>query len=321
MSETDRFDRMIRWYPPTWRSRYGDEMTALLEDIHGMNDVPFRERVAIAKAGSIERAREAGLVGDSSGPRERVRGGTLLVLCAWSLFAVAAAIFAKFSEDWKAATPVTHRWLPSGGLHAALWGAEVGVVVVLVAAMVVLPSLIRLIWGGGWTLVRRPILRAIFAGAIASAVIVGISVWAHFLSYHDRNGGSWPYGVAVLIGGLAIAIAIAVVTTAAVSVARRIDLSQRILRLLGAMAIALTLVMAVIIVGTVLWWAALAAYAPTVLGSGIGNGVVWFSDTLPPTLVVAGVLMAVGLLVASLGTVRVAQALGSDLTSGDRVPQ
>ena len=55
MSSADRFERLIRWYPPTWRARYGAEFVALLEDTHGMSDVPWRERLAIAKSGSVER--------------------------------------------------------------------------------------------------------------------------------------------------------------------------------------------------------------------------------------------------------------------------
>jgi len=83
MSRADRFERLIRWYPPTWRARYGVEFVALLEDTHGQGDVPWRERLAIAKSGSVERARSAGLLGDSAGPDERIRAGSLLILCAW----------------------------------------------------------------------------------------------------------------------------------------------------------------------------------------------------------------------------------------------
>jgi hypothetical protein len=98
----DRFERMIRWYPTQWRARYGDEMAALLEDTHGMSAVPLRDRISLAKSGSMERAREAGLIGDSSEPDERIRTGSLLVLCGWALFMVAGAIFAKFTEHWDA---------------------------------------------------------------------------------------------------------------------------------------------------------------------------------------------------------------------------
>gem|GEM_PF-6130357 len=30
---TSPFERFLRWYPESWRARYGDELTALLEDI------------------------------------------------------------------------------------------------------------------------------------------------------------------------------------------------------------------------------------------------------------------------------------------------
>ena len=64
------FERVLRWYPPAWRSRYGDEMAALLEDTYvSASDVPLGERVALATSGLAERVREADLVGSTGGAR------------------------------------------------------------------------------------------------------------------------------------------------------------------------------------------------------------------------------------------------------------
>jgi hypothetical protein len=63
--------------------------------------------------------------------------------------------------------------------------------------------------------------------------------------------------------------------------------------------------MAVITTGTIVWWGAMATYAPKFLGNGIGNGFVGTSGTAPPTMVASGVLMLIGLAVAALGTTRV----------------
>ena len=51
MNSYDRFDKLMRWYPPAWRDRYGEEMTALLGDLHGMSRMSLRSRLSVAKAG------------------------------------------------------------------------------------------------------------------------------------------------------------------------------------------------------------------------------------------------------------------------------
>ena len=67
MTHLDRFEREIRWYPTAWRARYGREMADLLEDTHGMSEVPLRVRLGLVRAGIYERARAGGLVGNSLG--------------------------------------------------------------------------------------------------------------------------------------------------------------------------------------------------------------------------------------------------------------
>ncbi len=309
---------MLGWYPPSWRARYGDEMIALLEDTHGTSDVPFRDRLSIAKAGVGERARLAGVLGDSTGPNERLRAGALLVLCAWSMFIVAGSIFAKFSEGWRLVTPIADRGLSNDAYSAVVWGSAVGVAIVVAAAFVIIPGFIRLVRKAGWAPIRSPMLRAMVVGAAAVALTAGLIVWAHHLSYHDRNGGLVIYGWFFLLCCLAIVAAIATSTAAAVSVTRRLDLSQRTLRALGAMAVGLTLIMTVIVAGTLTWWAAIATDAPRVLRNGIGNGVLVTSDILPSTLVIVGVFMLIGLGIAALGAVRVTESLRSSISSHRR---
>jgi hypothetical protein len=90
-------------------------------------------------------------------------------------------------------------------------------------------------------------------------------------------------------------------------VARRLDLSQRGLRALGGLAIALTVIMVVIMAGTLAWWGSMAAYAPGFLG----NGALATSNVLPPAMIVAGILMLLGVATAATGAVRVARSIGN----------
>jgi len=306
MTGTDRFARMLRWYPPAWRSRYGEEMLALLEDTHEMGRMSWPERSSIAKAGMIERLRSAGLGGDSLGPNERLRAGSLLVLCAWGMFTVAGAIFAKFTDNWDAVIPQGDRRLSSVSYDAVRVAAMAGAIIVLLAGLVVLPALVRLIRREGRDFLSGWVPPAAWLATATVGLTVGFVVWAHHLSYHDRNGGLWPYQMAFVVWSVLIVASIAACTAVAVSVGRRLTLSSRALRVLGVAAIVLSATMAAIMVGMLTWWAAMASGAPGFLG----NGVLATSNVLPLPLVLAGVLMFAGLATAVAGTQRVGQGLG-----------
>ena len=311
MSGDDRLVRLLRWYPPSRRARYGDEMTALVEDTHDTGDVPFRQRVAIAWAGTVERARAAGVLGDSAGPNERVRAGSLLILCAWALFIVAGSIFAKFTDNWFGMTPSMHRGIPDASYTAVQWAGGVGVLQVLVAAAIVVPAFVRLLRQGGWNSLRGPVMRAGAVGAGAIGLTAVLVVWAHHLSSYERNGGLLAYGIVFVAWGFTVVAAVAVSTGAAVAVGRRLDLSRRTLRVLGSLALVLAVTMAVVMTGVLVWWSSVATNAPWVMRRGIGNGLPVTSSTVPPTLVLVGVLMLVGLAVAAAGAIRLAPALRS----------
>jgi hypothetical protein len=305
MKETNRYDRILRWYPANWRGRYGQGLAALLEDTYGENPVPLRIRASLARAGALERAREVGVLGETTSSNDRLRAGSLLVLCGWSLFVVAGAVFAKFIEHWNVATPVAHRTVPSIGVTAVQWAGVVGAIVVLVAAALVVPVVIHLVRAQGWSSIRQPVLRGALTLGAATASTAGLALWAQHLNFHQRNGGMVPYGVGVLFTGFVILVAIATVTSTVITVTRRLDLSRRTLRLLSSMALGLTSLMGVIAAGVALWWASEAIYAPHVLANSIGNGIIATSNALPPALDVAGLLMLLGLSSALVGSLRV----------------
>ena len=139
MSRDD--EHLLRWYPAGWRARYGDEMAALLHDTYGAaGSIPLRARLGLMWAGLEERAREAGLVGPAGGPGGRVRGGSLLVLCAFALFVAGGAMFAKFTDQWSGATPRNDLTLPTAGFDIVVVAAVVAGALVLLAAEFVVPA-------------------------------------------------------------------------------------------------------------------------------------------------------------------------------------
>ncbi len=309
MSE-DRYERFIRWYPREWRARYGGEMTALLEDTYATaGDVPVRSRLGLVRRGLAERARTAGFIGSAPEPTQELRTGAVLVLCGWPLFLIAGAVFAKFADNWWIRTPAVERLPASASFNAVAVLGVLGCTLVSVAALAAVPSFVRLVRAGRWDTVRRPVRRAGLAAVLAALLLGGGLAWAHHLSRHDRNGGLAVYSAAFIVIGLAAFVAVVLAAAAAVAVACRIDPPTRVLRRLGVMALVLSVVMTLLFAGFVTWWATEAAYAPTVLLNGIGNGFPFTSGTVPPTLLVAGLLMLLGLAFAVGGSFRITRGL------------
>ncbi len=304
MSEPNRFEKMIRWYPVSWRSRYGEELTTLLHDVHGSGKVPFSVRLSLLRRGSIERARASGLLENSFVGLNRTRAGSLLVLWGWVLFMVAGAIVAKFGEHWQSAVPAARRSLPLVAFGLVQVAGGLGGLLVLLAAALALPGFVALLRAGKWSEIRRPVLRSLLAGATAVVATIAIVIWSHHLNPSQRNGGFVSHGLVFIAWSLTLVAALVVAAAAATAVARRVSLSRRVLRLCGSMATALTLLMLGVVVGTIIWWSVMAEDAPGFLG----NGLLATSNVLPLPLVFAVALMIVGLTVAAIGSIRIAQS-------------
>ena len=302
------FDHLLRWYPSRWRARYGEELAALLEDTYSTaSEVPRRQRLAFVRAGLAERARDAGLVGSSHGTGERLRGGSLLILCGWALFMAAGAAFGKLSDNWLDGTPVSGRWLANAAYDAVVVAGTAGCVVVVAAALAVVPAFVRLVRRGGWQEVGGAIWRAGLVAALAAGLFGGTVAWARRLSTPARNGGNHLYGALFVALGVGALVALGCATAAAVHVARRLDLSTPTLRSLGALALGVTSLMLVVFAGFVTWWVSEVLHAPGVLQSSIGNGLPFTSTLVPPSLLASGLLIVGGLALAICGALRIAR--------------
>jgi len=295
--------RLLRLYPADWRARYGEELTALVVET-SCGGVPWRVRADVSLAAARERLRSAGLSGDAP-PGERVRGGALLALCAWALFVVAGAGVQKLSEHWQAATPAGSRGVPSAAFTALVAGAAVGTALVLAGIAAATPSLVRLVRGGGWPLVRRKVVVAAALTALAAAATVGIVVWARHLDAARRDGRDAAYAGAVAAWALLLVCSLAAWTAAAVATARRLELSPRTLRLEALLAAGVAAAMAAMTAATAVWWAALATSAPWFLaGRPPGEP----GSPLAPSLLAAGVVMLAATALGAAGAARALRA-------------
>ncbi len=303
MNDGRSLDRLLRWYPPSWRARYGHELEALIVESTGGGRVPLRMRFDIAWSGLRERLRASGLTGDGVPPDERSRAGTLLVLCAWMAFVVAGVGVQKLSEHWQDATPRSQQALPADAFAVLAGAAAIGSALVVLGIVCAVPALLAFVRTGGWREIRGVILRAVAATALAVASTAALVVWAHRLPVRARAGHDLAYVAGFCAWSLVMLVFIASWTVAAVSTARRLDLSERLLRFEARLAAGVCTTMAVMTVATAVWWAALADAAPWFFA---GRQVGATASALVPQLAVALLLM---LTATSLGTAGAVRAL------------
>jgi hypothetical protein len=303
VSQSKRIEGRLHWYPRKWREKYGAGMVALLEDTYGDTRLPMAVRFSLMRRGTHERIREGGFIGAATA-WERRRSAWQWILAGWTAFMLAGAIVAKFTDNWVTLSSALDRTSAHLGYGLVQWSGTVGMLVVVAAALIVLPSLARLVRDGGWDQVGRPVLRALVVVALAIVATGGIVFWANHLSFHQRNGGLAIYQVIVTGWSLLLGVSLVVASASAISVSRRVELSLRQARWLSAMLAVLTALMVAIVVGLVIWWRVEALHAPTFMRNAIGNGIMATSSTFPPALVLAFVLMIVGLAMAMTGVTR-----------------
>jgi hypothetical protein len=236
-------------YPPSFRRRYGDELTGLVADGHA----GWRDTVDLVRG-----AGHAWVSPVFGGPpaqarRARLQATTVTVLAAWCASLVAGAGFAKSVDDPR---------LP--GLHGAAWAAyTTGSAALQVLAAVVLASGFAV-----WLLVvvpagrahRRDVLVPALAPAVVAALWLGVTGLVALFAHHVVRRGNvaltWPRGavvLAVLVAYAAVTLACVVgcATGAAVAL-RRAELSAprlartAVVAVLAALGVAVEAVAAVV---------------------------------------------------------------------------
>ena len=218
-------------YPRRWRDRYGDELLALLE----AEQLTWRVRTNVVAAALRERARV-------SGPPQ------LRVLWAWSLFVVGGMAFQKTSEHWQAVVPAGARALPTVAFDVVQAAAVIGSAAVLAGVALALPALLRDLRSGGWSTLRRPILIASTATAVAAAALFAVAL------DHDL--------IAVSVFVVFALVSLFAWTHAAVLAARR----QPQVPAHTYLALTVVATMVVMTIAAAFWFAAVNVHAPSFVG-------------------------------------------------------
>ena len=83
----------------------------------------------------------------------------------------------------------------------------------------------------------------------------------------------------------------------------RLRFSPRVTRILGALAVAMTMALVVIFAGALTWWISTALHAPWFFGSLVPRSP---TSPAPLAMIVLGLMMLSGLVLAGIGALRIA---------------
>ncbi|MGB8196466.1 MAG: hypothetical protein WCF25_05615 [Acidimicrobiales bacterium] len=295
-------DRVLRWYPTRWRSRYEEEFLAYLDDRYGQSRLPRSARFSIAFAGVRERGRESGLIGDRVPAATQRKTGALVVLVAWSIMIIGGAVLQKSSEHFNSSLPTHSQFFARLAFDTTAAAGIVGCLFVLAGAAAAIPAFARHLRVATWSGVRRGTTVPVVATAILIAAIGGLSVWAHQLNAAQRNGSNDWYSSAFVACVFLVVVIVALWTKVLVSVAVRCDFTARELQRESFLALGVSLSTVCVLAGTLAWWIQMAQHAPWFF-DGTVYGV--SSSPWPPNLIVAGSVMVLGTVVALCGATRI----------------
>jgi len=284
-----RAARLLRWYPATWRDRYGDEFAELLIAEFAEQPTSWRRAADVARGGLLARLARAGLAGYQPESPEQVRAGLATAACAMAASgALGVAMWAQLATGWA--------WAPPAAAGPTIAMAAMSAAVLLLAALGLLAA-VSLAWSAARALARRPARRALggpllLAVAGAGALAVGghhfASAWpgsgAHPWAPHEllpagvaafgwaatlSVSAYWAHPAALAafpgpeIAWMAVSpAALAAAVAGVAGLVRRLDLSPGILRYEAWLASSAAAAMAVFLSGACCW----------VLAEGSGPG-------------------------------------------------
>jgi hypothetical protein len=103
-----RAERVLRWYPKSWRARYGDEFVELLTAEFSERPRSWRREANVAWSGIVARLTDVGLTSHTLEPSCQIRASLASLGCALAVFvALGAAMWSQLTVGWQWARPDT----------------------------------------------------------------------------------------------------------------------------------------------------------------------------------------------------------------------
>ena len=257
--------RLLRWYPRTWRERYGEELLALIQDTLDEGRPTWRLRLSVAWGGLRERVHQA------------VRAGTAAAAAAaakrtstgWLITVVAAMILGSLPWDLKAALPPARAWQKTASFDALVGAFAVTGVVVLASGLVAAPAFIAFLREGGWQQIRCRVAWAAGATVAAGGGLAGLFLAERSMSSTQVNH-SWAYGIGVVATTAALVVASGLWASAVTATAKHLKLATRA-RAAQPLLVAVTLTAAqAILPANLIWLAATQSSLPWLV-VGVAN--------------------------------------------------
>jgi hypothetical protein len=281
-----RVVRLLRWYPASWRARYGEEFAELL--LAELTEQPrsARRTANVIASGLLARCTAAGLTSHELPPAEQIQAGAATMCAAFAVFLTfGVAMLAQLATGWQWASPRSASAV--AGTVAMSAGVAVLLLITLAAAVPVAWAVAVAAIGHRDGRLARP---AGLALACAAALAIGTR---HFQNSWPGTGGTgahhhlvpaglaafgwawtlsvssfWAhpallviFPVAELIWMLLNPVAVIALVAALVTVVRRLALSGGLLRYLTQLAVAASAAAVPFLAGAASW----------VLGSGPGQ--------------------------------------------------
>ncbi|HXQ60267.1 MAG TPA: hypothetical protein VN799_09205 [Acidimicrobiales bacterium] len=201
-----RAERLMRWYPKTWRARYGDEFSELLTAELSERPRSWRRAADVAWSGVFARLTSAGLTAHSLEPHDQVRAGLATLAGALAVFLVfGTALWSQLTIGWQWAEPNTI------GTSAAMVAMSAVLLLFVVLATLALAPL-------GWSVVRR-LGRRHGGGLVRPSLLLGAGLvllvvgarhfgngWPGTGGHHWAHQGLVPGGVAAFLWALTLSI-------------------------------------------------------------------------------------------------------------------
>jgi hypothetical protein len=274
-----RAERLLRWYPKSWRARYGEEFVELLAAEFSERPRSQRRGANVAWSGIVARLTDVGLTSHTLEPSRQIRASLASLGCALAVFvALGAAMWSQLTVGWQWARPDTI------GTRAAMLVMSAALLLYLVlGALAAIPLAVVIV--GRMAQRRAPgLVRPTFLFLMGSAfLVVGArhfgNGWPGTGGHHWAHQGLVPGGAAAFLWASTLSIssywvhpgallafptlevawmvisplAMVCVVTGASKIVRRLDTSARLLqyeRRLGKVAAYAT---GVFMVGSCCW--------------------------------------------------------------------
>jgi hypothetical protein len=273
-----RAQRLLHWYPGSWRRRFGDEFAALMEDELAERPHNSRRTLDVIRTGLTARGCDLGIAGVPVDSARRAGAGLASTTVVGALFAMAAL------HPWAFAMLAWNGWSPqhAGVLQTATTGtmtfALLGLVGVLTVGLVVLVAL-----GLGRAVRQREWRVGLPLLVIGGGVCLATMTTGRLLRFTVASGGiQWGHpGIALkqLAGAVyftiismtgttfsghtsltsdlwnvAPAVGIVAVAVSAAFLIRRLPLGPRSERLVRALTLCLSALMLLMVVSYAMWF-------------------------------------------------------------------